>query len=312
MSPGETVVILGGVVAGQGQISIGWLIALTWACAFAGDLSGYALGRRAGREALLRLGGRVKLTPERLGHVERLLHRHGTKLLLPGRFVGAVRALAPVVAGVTRMPAARFAAIELLAAGVWSAAFALLGDFFWDSFDQAPRLAKNATLAFTAVIVAGIAIVVIIGKLRARQPSRPADGGAGQSPTGPRGGDEPSRSGKVSGSETVSAEGETLGRAEGSHLGLTARAATIAPHPAGPPAGIDGSVPTQAWRRRFQRSCRETPSGSVRRARCLPTTSVARAARDRADAPFGGGDLRARCPPARKAGLRRRAARVRE
>lgn len=144
VSPGETVVILGGVVAGQGQISIGWLIALAWACAFAGDLCGYALGRHAGREVVLRHGARVKLAPERLGHVERLLHRHGTKLLLPGRFVGAVRALAPLVAGVTRMPAARFAAIEFVAAGVWSAAFALLGYFFWDSFDQAAKLAKNA------------------------------------------------------------------------------------------------------------------------------------------------------------------------
>ena len=196
VSPGETVVILGGVVAGQGQISIGWLIALTWACAFAGDLSGYALGRRAGREALLRHGARVKLTPERLGHVERLLHRHGTKLLLPGRFVGAVRALAPVVAGAARMPAARFAAIEFVAAGVWSAAFALLGYVFWDSFDQATRLAKNATLAFTAVIVAGIAIFAIIRKLRARQPSRPADGGACEDPSGPPGSDEPSCSGE--------------------------------------------------------------------------------------------------------------------
>ena len=196
VSPGETAVILGGVIAGQGQISIGWLIALTWACALAGDLSGYALGRRAGREVLLRHGARVKLTPERLGYVERLLHRHGTKLLLPGRFVGAVRALAPVVAGVARMPAARFAAIELLAAGVWSAAFALLGYFFWDSFDQAAKLAKNATLALTAVIVAGIAIVVVVRKLRARPPPPAADGGAGEDPSGPRRSDKPSCSGE--------------------------------------------------------------------------------------------------------------------
>jgi membrane protein DedA with SNARE-associated domain len=174
VSPGETVVILGGVIAGQGEISIAGLIALTWACAFAGDLTGYALGRRAGREVVLRHGKAVKLTPERLEQVERLLHRHGTKLLLPGRFLGAVRALAPVVAGVTRMPAARFAVIELVASGVWSTAFSLLGYFFWDSFDQAAKLAKNASLALTAVILGGIAIAIIIRKLRSKRFRHPA------------------------------------------------------------------------------------------------------------------------------------------
>src|SRR5690348_203422 len=43
--PGETVVIVGGVVAGQGHIDLGLLLGLTWLCAFAGDVTGYVLGR---------------------------------------------------------------------------------------------------------------------------------------------------------------------------------------------------------------------------------------------------------------------------
>ncbi len=60
--PGETVVIVGGVVAGQGHIDLAALIGLTWVCALAGDLTGYALGRRLGRRFLLAHGPRVHIT----------------------------------------------------------------------------------------------------------------------------------------------------------------------------------------------------------------------------------------------------------
>ena len=50
--PGETTVIVGGLVAGQGEISLVLLIAIVWACAVAGDLTSYVLGRRLGRDFL--------------------------------------------------------------------------------------------------------------------------------------------------------------------------------------------------------------------------------------------------------------------
>ena len=39
--------IVGGLVAGQGQISLLVLIAIVWACAVAGDLTSYTLGPQA-------------------------------------------------------------------------------------------------------------------------------------------------------------------------------------------------------------------------------------------------------------------------
>ena len=68
--PGETLVIVGGVVAGQGHLDVVALIALTWACALCGDLSGYALGRRLGRPFLLERGPRLHITERRLIQVE--------------------------------------------------------------------------------------------------------------------------------------------------------------------------------------------------------------------------------------------------
>ena len=75
--PGETAILIGGVVAGQGQISIYVLIGLVWACAVAGDLTSYTLGRRLGRGFLERHGPRLKITEERLRYVEDFFDRRG-------------------------------------------------------------------------------------------------------------------------------------------------------------------------------------------------------------------------------------------
>jgi CDP-diglyceride synthetase len=64
--PGEPVVIVGGVVAGQGHIDGLALLALTWFCALSGDVTGYLLGRRLGRRFLLKHGPRVHITEARL------------------------------------------------------------------------------------------------------------------------------------------------------------------------------------------------------------------------------------------------------
>ena len=117
IAPGELAVILGGVAAGQGEIELVPLIALVWVCAVAGDMLSYVLGRRLGRGFLLAHGRHIRLTPERLEQVERYFARHGGKTILFGRFIGWIRALAPFIAGASRMPARRFVPATIAAAG---------------------------------------------------------------------------------------------------------------------------------------------------------------------------------------------------
>src|SRR4029079_3209487 len=70
VAPGETVVIAGGVIAGQGEIDLLPLIGLVWVCAVLGDTTSFFIGRRLGRPWLERHGPRVKITHERLEQVE--------------------------------------------------------------------------------------------------------------------------------------------------------------------------------------------------------------------------------------------------
>lgn len=169
--PGETVVIVGGVVAGQGHIDLGLLLGLTWLCAFAGDVTGYLLGRRLGRRFLLAHGPRVHITEQRLLRVEEFFGRYGSATILIGRFVGLVRPVAPFLAGASKYPRGRFVALAAVGTGAWSAAFVLLGYVFWQSLDEAIAIAQRGSLAFGAAAVVLIAAVAAYRYLR-REPDR--------------------------------------------------------------------------------------------------------------------------------------------
>lgn len=166
--PGETVVIVGGVVAGQGHIDLGLLLGLTWLCAFAGDVTGYALGRRLGRRFLLAHGPRVHITEQRLVRVEEFFGRYGPATILIGRFVGLVRPVAPFLAGASKYPLGRFVALAGLGTGLWSAAFVLLGYLFWQSLDEAIAIAQRGSLVIGGAVAVVVALVVGYRWLRDR------------------------------------------------------------------------------------------------------------------------------------------------
>jgi membrane protein DedA with SNARE-associated domain len=162
VAPGESAVLIGGVVAGQGQISIVALIALVWACAVAGDCTSYFLGRRLGRGFLERHGPKLKITEERLQHVEAFFQRHGGATILIGRFIGLVRALAPFLAGASKLELRRFLPYDVLGAGLWSALFCLLGYFFWRSIDKVQAYVGRGAAAFSAVVAVALAITFAV------------------------------------------------------------------------------------------------------------------------------------------------------
>lgn len=172
VAPGETVVHLAGVLAGQGTLDIVVLIGVVWASAAAGDLFSFWLGRRLGRQFILRHGPRFKITAERLERVEGMLERHGGKAVLFGRFVGVVRAIAPFVLGSSRVPLRRFAPYSVLGTGLWAALHSLIGYFLWQSLDTLVTVAERGAPALGGVIVLVVGIVVAVQTLR--QPERRA------------------------------------------------------------------------------------------------------------------------------------------
>jgi undecaprenyl-diphosphatase len=162
VAPGETAVIVGGLVAGQGEISLLALIAIVWTACVLGDLTSYELGRRKGRGWLLTHGQRLKITEERLEQVESILERRGAVMIIVGRFLGFVRPLMPFIAGASRMPLRRFLPYDVLAAGLWSITFCVLGFLFWRSIDRLTTYVSRGAFALGTFIVVVGGIVALI------------------------------------------------------------------------------------------------------------------------------------------------------
>ncbi|HEY6672765.1 MAG TPA: bifunctional DedA family/phosphatase PAP2 family protein [Solirubrobacterales bacterium] len=166
VAPGEFTVLLGGAVAFQGEISLPVIIAVTWVSAFAGDTVSFLLGAHLGREFLVRHGERFRITPERLQTVERYFARYGGRTILIGRFIGLVRALAPFIAGSSRLPYRNFAPYSILGTGLWSIALILIGYFFARSLNTVTDIVGKGLLVFGIVVGVVVALVVAYRFLR--------------------------------------------------------------------------------------------------------------------------------------------------
>src|SRR4051794_15396941 len=169
IAPGEFTVILGGVIAGEGTISIIPLIGIVWICAIAGDSLSFLIGSRVGRQFMLTHGPKVRITEERFHQVEDYFDRHGGKTILIGRFIGFVRPLAPFIAGTSRMTYGQFIPYSVVGTGLWGTTFCLLGYIFWQSFDKVSKYAGQATL--TIAVIAVIVVAIVYARRRLRDPA---------------------------------------------------------------------------------------------------------------------------------------------
>jgi membrane protein DedA with SNARE-associated domain/membrane-associated phospholipid phosphatase len=166
IAPGEFTVMLGGAVAQNGGVSLPLILAVTWLCAFAGDSLSFLLGAKLGRGFLLRHGERLRISRDRLARVEGYFERHGGKTILIGRFIGLVRALAPFIAGTSRMRYRAFAPFSILGTGLWSTALILIGYFAAQSLDAVTKAVGKGLFVFGIVVAVAIGLVLAYRFLR--------------------------------------------------------------------------------------------------------------------------------------------------
>ncbi len=170
--PGETMLLVGGAVAGQGAVDVYILIAIAWFAAWLGDTTSFFIGRRLGRGFILRHGPRVGITAERFERVEDYFSRHGGKTIFLGRFIGFVRALAPFVAGSSGMRYRVFVPYSILGTGVLNTSVILLGYAFSRSIDTAAKYAGRGAFLLGALILITVGAVMLYRHLRAAENRR--------------------------------------------------------------------------------------------------------------------------------------------
>ena len=157
IAPGETAVVLGGVVAARGGADLAPMLLIVWLSAAAGDFVSFMLGRKLGRRFLVTRGPRLGITGDRLARVDAFFDRHGPKAILVGRFIGIIRAVAPFLAGSSGMRLRSFLPWSLLGTAAWATAFVVVGYAFEESFSSAADLLTHGLFAAAVVAAAVLA-----------------------------------------------------------------------------------------------------------------------------------------------------------
>ncbi|MEO5745414.1 MAG: DedA family protein [Terracoccus sp.] len=165
--PGETAMVIAGVLAARGNISLPAIIAICATAAVLGDQVGYLIGRHFGPGLRgSRLGRRVG--ERRWAKAQYAVTRHGAWAVAGGRWVAVLRALVPTVAGVIAMPYRRFLLANAVGGSVWAAGAVLVGYFAGGSVSTAQDLLGRTSL-IGLTLVSVLAVVSVVTYLRRRR-----------------------------------------------------------------------------------------------------------------------------------------------
>jgi membrane protein DedA with SNARE-associated domain len=169
--PGESVLVFASVLAGRGELSLLPLMLLAWAGAVFGDNIGYLIGRRLGRAIVLRYGGKIGITADRLSRVEAVFARYGPVTVAFARFINILRQLNGVVAGMLKMEWKRFLVFNALGGALWVSAWTLTGFYLGEHGSNLKSVAHDLERGGAILALAVLIAALVYGFRRLRHGS---------------------------------------------------------------------------------------------------------------------------------------------
>jgi undecaprenyl-diphosphatase len=158
--PGETAVILGGLAANQGRLSIVAVIIVAAAAAIVGDNIGFMIGRRGGRALLERPGRFYEERQRMLAIGDPFFERHGPKAVFLGRWITGLRVWTSWLAGASDMPWPTFLVWNALGGTAWAVSVALAAYYGGKSVETVfSKVGLYGGIAAGVLIVIGVAYV---------------------------------------------------------------------------------------------------------------------------------------------------------
>jgi membrane-associated protein len=183
--PGEVGMVVAGAAAGRNDISPWLLIAIASVGSVLGDCFSYLVGRRWGMTLVRRWSWLRRRLEPRFDRAHDYFQRRGGQAVFAARWVGALRALVPLVAGTSEMPFRRFLAWDAAAAVLWVTTMIWLGAGFGDDI---ARIVDRVGTGVSLAVVGAIVLVVVLRSRGITPWRRPAGDAPGSGTPRSRGG----------------------------------------------------------------------------------------------------------------------------
>ncbi len=123
--PGDTLLFAAGFFASQGKLSLPVLLICLSVAAILGYFVGYKIGEKLGPRLFKK--DSLFFRQEYVERAETFFNKHGGKAIMLARFVPIVRTVAPLLAGVAKMPLRTFWSYNIIGAVLWVISTTLLG-----------------------------------------------------------------------------------------------------------------------------------------------------------------------------------------
>jgi membrane-associated protein len=162
--PGDSLLFPVGLAIAGGFIPVPiWLacIAISFA-AFAGDQTGYWIGRRLGPAVFNKPESKL-FSQKNVSRTNSFFERYGSRAVILGHFVPVMRTFVPVAAGIGEMPWRKFVRYNVVGVVGWGTGVTLLG-FFLGGVPFVADHVEWFTLGF--VVVSSIPILIEVVKAR--------------------------------------------------------------------------------------------------------------------------------------------------
>ena len=148
--PGDSLLFLTGLALATSDAWLpDWLgFIFIWLAAFIGTQVGYWIGYKIG-PPLFEQNRNFILNQKVLDRTHEFFEKYGTRAVVLARFVPILRALIPMLAGISRMDIRRFTRLNLLGATIWVGVFMLAG--YW--LGQIPYVKENLETTVILIII---------------------------------------------------------------------------------------------------------------------------------------------------------------
>jgi membrane protein DedA with SNARE-associated domain len=157
----EAIMLFAGFKVADGQFTMLEIITAGVLGNVAGSWIAYGVGYFGRVELLEKHGKWLHITPKHLAWADRWFERYGGSTVFFSRMVPVVRTFISLPAGVARMPFWKFTFLSTVGIIPWVIAFAYLGKGVGDRWDQWQEKLHYGDYAILALIVFGIAYLVM-------------------------------------------------------------------------------------------------------------------------------------------------------
>jgi membrane protein DedA with SNARE-associated domain len=159
--PALPMLLAAGALAATGQMSLLPAVLLAILAAMLADTMWYQFGKRRGVNVLSFLC-RISLEPDScVRQTQAAFANRGVQALLIAKFVPGLNTASTPMAGITRVPLAKFLLFDAAGSALWAGGFILIGYIFSAQIEMVTNMVVSWAGSFFTMVIVGLALYIM-------------------------------------------------------------------------------------------------------------------------------------------------------